>query len=573
MLKLFISSILPLAIFALAAASPLSPPAEKKLIRFGWGDLTADRLLRDIGTLENNSPFDGVGIVLQGQVTGTGEKISPRNIFGEATPWKYDYFQADVQKLKQVNFRTFKHNFLCANIRPGGVDWNNDRAWEIIASNFGILARIARETGCVGIEIDPEHYAHDASPQFAYDPLKGQSFDALWGKARQRGRQIGEAISREFPQAKILAFFWLSYTIECSEAINSFSALKHHHKGLYCAFINGLYDASGDLTFLEGFEEHGYRAKNPEDYKNITSLFYERLPRLLTPENRKKYFTSTQLALPLYMDAYFTAPQSSSWNIAPEIPLANVSQRLKLLSENLRIAYETTNEYIWIWEEFGTWWPREQMNVRGRPIIYWEQHAPGITQLMRDMKNPRLAANEKVDREKLPNLLNNGNFESKENIASTPVASDHRPSRISGWSFWSSDKNEKGAFLTGKGKGRNDSQALCASDFGKTITLSQTVPVKPGEHYLVRGYVRAADNGAGQVRIFWQREPGRWLWEAGTPIVTISAEPGEDGWVRFLQFVSIPQNVQKMGIILDVMPQRPGQDKVYFDDFGVYKLD
>ena len=513
-----------------------------------------------------------MGIVLHGQIPQTGRKITSRAIFGTEPAWKYSYFHADIEKLKQVKFRKFKHNFLCSNVRPGGIDWFNDKAWDVIASNFGILARIARETGCAGIQLDPEYYSHNALPQFEYNPLQGHSFEAAWNKARQRGHQIGKAIGEAFPQAKVFAFFWLSYIADCSENNNPYNALKHHHKGLYAAFINGLYDAGDRLNFLEGAEEYGYRAKSPEDYRRIVSLFYKSLPNLLTPENRSKYFSSTQLALPVYMDAYFTSSPVSTWNIAPAIPLNQISRRFQLLTENLRTAYETTGEYLWVWEEFGTWWPREQMVVRGRPIIYWEQHAPGITRMMRELKNPRSPANARVDREKLPNLLLNGDFESEDTFPRSSVTTDHRPSRIPGWSFWSAGKNGTGSLRVVAGKGLNGSRALCTADFAKKITLSQTISVVPGEHYLIRGWVRKTGNGAGQIRIFWQRETGRWLWDTHTPIITIGAEPAADGWERFLQYIIIPQNVRKMGIILDVTPLRPNLDKVYFDNIGAYKL-
>ena len=89
MLKKMISTTLLSAVLSLPAISPLPVPVEKKLIRFGWGDITADRLANDISALEKNSPFDGVGIVLHGQIPQTGRKITSRAIFGTEPAWKY----------------------------------------------------------------------------------------------------------------------------------------------------------------------------------------------------------------------------------------------------------------------------------------------------------------------------------------------------------------------------------------------------------------------------------------------------------------------------------------------------
>ncbi len=142
---------------------------------------------------------------------------------------------------------------------------------------------------------------------------------------------------------------------------------------------------------------------------------------------------------------------------------------------------------------------------------------------------------------------------------------------VYGWSYWSADK-ETPALKIEPGAGIKGSHALSGASVLKTAVASQKISVKPGEHYLVRGYARTEGNGKAQMRIFWQHLPGKWLWDNLTPIITLNAEPGPDGWMEFLEYVVIPPRITDMGIILDFPPLRSGVDKVYYDNIQAYKI-
>ncbi len=397
--KISILILLAAAVFAYAE-NPLGGQPNKKLIRFGWEDITASSLLQKVKIFEERSPFDGVGILLQGKIPDSKTVVTPRFIFDTKNPWQYEWFQDDVEKLKKVKFTKFTDNFLYASSRPGGADWFDDEAWAVVVNNFRIMARIARETGCKGITFDPEHYAANSKTQFDYSPLTGHSWDETWEKACQRGREVASAISAEYPECKFMGFFWLSYAYDGAMSRNPYEAMAHHAKGLYVAFINGMYDNCGAMSFVDGYEEHGYLSKIPEDYQQIVYRYQKILPKLLTPENRLKYHAKTSLAIAVYLDGYFITPNTTHWNMMPGVPLENVEERFALLTRNMKLAFEAADEYVWIWEERGSFWPRYNMTVHNYKVKLWEQHVPGITEMFRTVKDPRPAAAVRVARKR-----------------------------------------------------------------------------------------------------------------------------------------------------------------------------
>lgn len=560
----------------------------KKIIYFGWGDLTASFLKDNIGDMGKKSPFDGVGILLrgQGEINGKNVTVLSRHIFINQK-WKYEWFANDVKILKEVKSTQFTDNFLRASTLPGNIDWFDDNGWEAVTNNFAILARIARETGCKGIQYDPEYYPNPVpeycnvkigQPQFQYNPDCGKSFDECWAKARERGHQLLTAVGKEFPQIKILMFYGVSECYRKNSYTNPYPLLRSHVSGLYLPFLNGMYDAmTPEMTFIDGSEWDGYMSKDPICY-NTAVVRFHKMARLLVDKKNHNKLGQTQFAPAFYMDAYFPPTSKLSYDVLPDKPIDDIKPRLAALETNLESALDVCDEYVWVWGEQGRWWGDEKY----LKFKSWEEKAPGITQAMLRAKQQLAYAEKKVIEAKLPNLLTNGDFEKTVlgvQQLSTSAPLDVRKSEILNWGIWQQKPPQGvdyGTFKLVQGKGYQNSTAVLASDFVNFGCLVSFTRVIPGKHYLIRGKMLSEGNGAASLSITWRTgTPPVWYRnDALAPDLTIAPEPIKDSeWKRFAVVVRVADNVTELGIQPSVIPQKQKADKVYFDDFEIYQLD
>ena len=168
--------------------------------------------------------------------------------------------------------------------------------WDAITSNFALMAAIARETGCKGLNIDIENYERQT---FLFNPAMGHSYAETWDKARQRGREFITAIAQEYPDIVIHTFFWLDQSYASADGVTSpYIKSEKWIMGLTLPFINGIYDALPEtVTIVEGMESFGYRASCPADYQAIIAKRVQKSKWLVDPKNYEKFQRRTQLGL------------------------------------------------------------------------------------------------------------------------------------------------------------------------------------------------------------------------------------------------------------------------------------
>ena len=86
----------------------------------------------------------------------------------------------------------------------------DDEAWAQIVEHWRIAARLANQGGLKGILFDPEAYT-EPHRQFAYTSQAGwreHTFAEYAAKARERGREIMQAVAGEYPDITI---FWVCF--------------------------------------------------------------------------------------------------------------------------------------------------------------------------------------------------------------------------------------------------------------------------------------------------------------------------------------------------------------------------
>lgn len=326
----------------------------KKLIQYGWGVPSTAFVRENIVKMESKWPFfDGVVIRTQG-----GWKSYPAHVFRK-TPFDPNEFAEDISNLRATELRRFTENFILMwGTCEKGWDWFNDSEWQSAEYNARLLAYVAKVGNCVGICFDPEPYGENPWHYSRLPNASSKSFAAYWEKVRECGARFMKAIQSEFPNIRILTFFWCSLFGDIVDIPNPkdwMELLSRHHYGLLPAFLNGMLDAANEQVVIIDGNEPAYYYREPEQYFRAYHLMKQRAHSLIAPENRHKYALQVQAGFALYMDLYFgLVPFEHAWGrighfLKPE-------ERARWFEHNAYHALLVTDEYVWCYSERLDWW-------------------------------------------------------------------------------------------------------------------------------------------------------------------------------------------------------------------------
>ncbi len=331
---------------------------QKKLIQYGWGVPYPDFVRANIRQMEEKTPFfDGLVIRTKG-----GWSAYPAHVFRK-TPVPENEYDADIADLRATPFNRFRENFLLMwGTCEEGWDWFNEQHWHSVEQNTRLLARVAKAGGCVGVCFDPEPYGGNPWHYPDQPDAKNRSFAEYWARVRQCGAGFMKAIQSEFPNARILTFFWGSLfgdIVDIPDPQQRMERLSRHGYGLLPAFLNGMLDAMNDQIVLIDGNESAYYYRQPEQYPGAFHLMKQRALALIAPENRRNYALQVQAGFALYPDLYCgLVPTQYAWGrighyLTPE-------ERARWLEHNAYHALRTTDEYVWCYSERMDWWGTQQ---------------------------------------------------------------------------------------------------------------------------------------------------------------------------------------------------------------------
>ena len=437
----------------------------KKLIHAGWADGTIASVRKNIRQIEESAPvYSGMRIIITGQ-DEEGKTVTHRMMFGRRK-FKYEYFKQAVEDLRATEFKRFTDNFLATGVQPGKIDWFSDEDWEGVCNNFAIFARIAKEAGMKGLIFDSEEYS---GKFWWFKNVAGHTREECIETARKRGRQFGKAVFGTFPECRLFCFFWLSLNRDKQEDPDCAQLSAH--------FIDGVYDVlPPQARIYDGMENEGYRLRDRNDLNRAVKAFYQDFPKMLSPENRSKYFAQTRMGMSIYLDAYFSLKPNQSyayWLAAGKEKYGAAD----FFRRNLQITMEGADEYAWTWGEHGTWW-----EIPGSKRKTWESYAPGARQALLDGMSPVAAAERIVKEKNRPNLLVNTSFQER---TGKDVPAN--------WTAYQTKRLSSGTVEFPQ----NSGQAV----FRGTIAASiyQQVPVTPGKEYFVtaKGILKPSPSSPG----------------------------------------------------------------------------
>lgn len=233
-----------------------NPRAGKKLIEYGWDVPNSYFLKTNIEKMEQ-IPFDG--IVIRGvtyQTPNGGPELLAWRVFSRHKFQPADY-QHVIDDVKSIKFTRFKDNFIEMCSHPGEVDFF-DPDWDIAVHNARCMAKIAKESGCVGLTFDPEKYGE--FPTWGYEARpekmkKAYSFAEYTARVRECGRKFMKAINSEFPDVKILAWYGHSLPYLDAKEWTGGRGLQYAYYALLPAFYDGMLDVATPQTqFIDGHE-------------------------------------------------------------------------------------------------------------------------------------------------------------------------------------------------------------------------------------------------------------------------------------------------------------------------------
>lgn len=320
----------------LAGVARAGDLAGKKLVSYGADWPNTAYVRANIREMEKH-PFDGI-------VIGLSESREPQlngptlglKAWGKQ---KFDAkaYQHAIDDLKGTKFQTFADNFLQVEAMPGDVDFFSSD-WEAVIHNFRILARAAKEGGCVGLEFDPEEYSdeHVWSPALWSEAKRGGRTEEQYiAQARARGEQLMRAINEEFPGIRILCLFGPSLSA-------NYQKIGEPNYRLLAPFIEGMCrGADANSEIIDGYEQsYGYR----------TPLAFEHGRRAIlasreTFQDKASFDRVVRVGYGLWNDN-----NSGQRGWYPDDPSKNHFTPITWQNA-VNGALAQTDRYVWVWRE------------------------------------------------------------------------------------------------------------------------------------------------------------------------------------------------------------------------------
>ncbi len=560
------AAVLALLIGATPGAGAADMRRPKKLIATGWDMADSVRVRANLAQMEQR-PFDGVVLRLEGRIDKT-KRCLVRAAFVNKK-WERAWFQHCVDNLRACTFQRFTDNFVLIGANPGNVDWFDDAGWAEIADHWRIAAWLAKQGGCRGLLFDPEPYTPPHA-QFRYDAqpqCHQHTFDEYHEKARQRGRQVMQAVAAEYPDITIYSYF---LNIVCKAATGRADprrVLRTLGYGLLPAFIDGWLDAAPPAaTFVDGCEM-AYLFSDEKQYLEAAVAIKGACQDLVSPENRATYRAQVQVSYGIYLDAYWN-PKDSEWG-RWYVP-GEQEPRVDSLRKNITAALNCADEYVWVYGEKFRWWPTPNRRVREKT---WPEALPGIERILGFARDSIAHARRELARRTkegtLSNVARNGDFGSATATSNTGAPENWREGRApAGWHTWQAG-DSKGTFTWDREAGAAGKGSAKAAGVANGCFI-QSHKATPGEVYVVRAVRRLEGRGDAWVRIRWQTAEGRWTAEIQD--VMVYTDGSGDHWAELLGVAEVPETAGRLVILLGAGGQLSAADAAWFDDVQLYKL-
>jgi hypothetical protein len=534
------------ALFGVGAFSQaIDSPLSRKVILVGW-DMPSSAQFRRDHALFDRLPFDGTIVDMESTAQG------PYHPFWNAMEGiriPRSGLSAAINNLRSTRPARLRHNFLGIWTSQAQTDFFDDDKWRNIVDAFGTAAWAAKQSGFTGLVFDPEHYGGPGVGQWTYrlqPSSRLKTFAETYRQARERGKQVGEAIGREYGDITILSLFSSMVLGESALSDDPMASLETNSYGLLAPFLDGLLEAlPSAATFIDG-NEQSYSFNDRGSFMDAANLSGNLMTRLTDPSLRSKRRQIVQTGFAMYLDAY-GFKLGEPYAIDPKgLP---VTTRFGI---NFSHALQATDEYLWVYGEEGRWWPMETL---GETPNYptWEERFPGLLSAMRFARNADSEGWRLVSRQASAGTLRNL-------VGNAGMAGG--PGSVPNWFFWQHE-NSSGTFGAGEAAWMRGVSDGC---FG------QIFEVVPGKRYAMAVRTRLTGKGTPYLMVRWKLEDGRWNNES-LDVKLLRRRPAAGGWSVLRGAVMVPEGSRRLVVLLCVQGQNDRSDVVEFDDCRLHALD
>ncbi len=519
------------ALAPIALAQGVGQPgatARVPVVVTGWDSPNTKQFREGVGAFEEWGVFDGTTLRAE-RLLPSGERASAINVFSREA-WEWPEFAEAVADLQSVEPTTCTENYLMVYSNPGDVDWFDDAGWANIVEHWRLLARLAHQGNLRGILFDAEPYTPPHS-QYLYPAQPGRdahTFDEYRAKARQRGREVMEAVSEEFPEITLFSYRLFSDLLGLLDSGSLSLALEADTYGLLPSFVDGWLDvAPPGLTIIEGTEDIGYRANTQAEYDGAYTRLRLRFHEFLAPEHRSKVAQHVLIGHSLYLDAYINPP-GNPWHIDRTGTTAAAG-----LAANLSSAISAADGLVWLYGEKARWWA----SAGNTEYPLWPEALDGAVEAIGRAKDPTAFTTRIWSSTPPPaNLLPNPDFTSAEGGGGSP----------DGWFPWQAE-NSYGVISTAEGSVEFQGVA--------NGVVGVEVPVQSRRLYAARILMRRKGHGLASLSIGWKTAEGLWTATPQNRRFVGSSDPDPDGWTEVSGLVEVPASAR----VLVFMPSASGQ--------------
>jgi hypothetical protein len=308
-------------------------------------------------------PFDGIGIVtaIDRSKPTRGKGATSNQLCWQLMgpkQFRIEDFQEAIADLKTPKWKKFTDNFLpvalSSSVSANGLNWFDEKRWQIIRENFKVLARIASEAGAKGFILDPEHYNYELFGYISQRKQVDKPFEYFVEIARRRGREVMAAIAESLPNPIILSLY--AYTLHLNESRRG-NTLKKWEYDLLPAFYDGFLESmSARSILIDGYEfAYGFKERRQflDGYRQIhrDATRLSKFPDL--------YREKIRAGFGLWIDY-----QSQQNYFSPEE-----------LQKAVGAALEVSDGYVWIYSQSPQFFPLSEI-----PTSYIEAISEGRRQ-------------------------------------------------------------------------------------------------------------------------------------------------------------------------------------------------
>lgn len=526
-------------------------PRDKKIVSFSWEwSGTGPVELLDLQPQIAATGLDGIGVSLS--FNQDGRELASRGICENT--WRYESIcQLAGQYRKVTGKRGLTDCFLSSFYVPKQrFDWTDDASWNIVRDNMRLCARFAKESGFVGLYVDPEDYPGTRQfERFPDDPPMKELVPIV----RRRGRELFKVVFDEFPNAKLF-FFWFmtEHAKRFSGAAEPLHALRD--AGLLWAFFaNGILDAMPPTGRIYDGNECSYEYKSGDFEYLIQANAIREMDRFAYPENRAKYVAQVTPSTALFLEMYCRTNSTVRWYRPPF-----AGSRLGMFRRDLKQALDSVDEYIWT---FGGQHPYVRRKI-GPEVNNWyrkiwsaetyDDMMPGFNRTIVAIKSPMRFLDEIY-----PEMMCSSS--APKNLVSPDLSPKHN---------WQAKKKNRvpGTFSEDCAVFGTSAPAVKVEGVAEGCLSVSVGGVHAGEIYALRIKTKVKSGGFS-ANAKWERD-GKW--RHFEPVTALSfGEPDEKGWRTGRAIVTVPENVDSLALLFNVY-QEPGEI-CWVDDAEIVRID